>query len=595
MKLLSFSTTVRNPERIRNFLKVLKLLEGKIFNKKNQEKFQILLIQHKYYKPNNIQPKFKQYFDDPELKLPYDVAKEIFYYQNYVDPSHRGRESANPLNKLGFCIARDNYDVIKITELGNKLLSDDYDIGLIFFKSLLKLQYPNPWSKDFTSKQGFNIQPFIATMHLINQVNIKSNKKGLNRNEFSLFAPSLINFKKIDYYVEKVFEYRNTNDKKTFIYNWAMEFYNTNKPSDKQVNNFWEYGDNIMRYFRLTRYFKVFTNRFGGDWRIDLEPTRRVETIQLLKSFVGKAQDFDVRGYLTYLADYDLPKLPFENIENLKQVVIELVDNINEFVMNNKIELDEIEKALLKTDLTKFGKNELENLIYELRILNITVKERNRKFKLLSDIDNLRETIEILKDTKRIRKIDSLRFEKFIVDTLRILNDELIIQPNYIKDDDGEPISHAPGNKPDIECYYKSYNAICEVTLLQNNYQWIRETQPVMRHFRDFEKRSERENNYCLFIAPKIHQDTAYHFWISIKYGYKDGATQKILPITTEQLSVVMETLLEMINKGNRIKHNQLSELYEEIINKTNNVEGYEVWLNEIQDVIKSWKNKILN
>jgi len=43
----SISTTVRNPERLRNFLKVLKKIEGEIWNNETQCKYQILLIQRK--------------------------------------------------------------------------------------------------------------------------------------------------------------------------------------------------------------------------------------------------------------------------------------------------------------------------------------------------------------------------------------------------------------------------------------------------------------------------------------------------------------------------------------------------------------------
>jgi len=45
----SISTTVRNPERIRDFLKILKTMEGEGWSRTNQKKFQILLIQHKFY------------------------------------------------------------------------------------------------------------------------------------------------------------------------------------------------------------------------------------------------------------------------------------------------------------------------------------------------------------------------------------------------------------------------------------------------------------------------------------------------------------------------------------------------------------------
>ena len=49
MKPWSISTTVRNPERIRSFLSILKKMEGQIWDRPNQKKFQILLIQFKVY------------------------------------------------------------------------------------------------------------------------------------------------------------------------------------------------------------------------------------------------------------------------------------------------------------------------------------------------------------------------------------------------------------------------------------------------------------------------------------------------------------------------------------------------------------------
>jgi len=152
-------------------------LEGQPFNSDNQERYQILLIQHKLYFPMNIPGEYQKYYDNPELEIPYEDAKEIFYHQKYEDPAMRGRQSVNPLNKLGFSIARERYGSIVITELGNRFIAGQYDIGYIFFKSLLKLQFPNPWSDDFSAKIGFDVQPLIATMHLINKINEKSTFK----------------------------------------------------------------------------------------------------------------------------------------------------------------------------------------------------------------------------------------------------------------------------------------------------------------------------------------------------------------------------------------------------------------------------------
>ena len=49
MKLWSISTTVRNPERIRSFLKVFRELEGAVWNNDTQKRYQVLLLQKKIY------------------------------------------------------------------------------------------------------------------------------------------------------------------------------------------------------------------------------------------------------------------------------------------------------------------------------------------------------------------------------------------------------------------------------------------------------------------------------------------------------------------------------------------------------------------
>ncbi|GIV29292.1 MAG: hypothetical protein KatS3mg028_0358 [Bacteroidia bacterium] len=504
------------------------------------------------------------------------------------------RQSVNPLNKLGFAVAREKEGKIIITELGKRFISGEYDIGYIFFKSLLKLQFPNPWSNDFTTKYGFDIQPLIATMHLIDRVNKNSNDKtGLSQTEFSLFVPSLINFNCIDDYVKKVFEYRKAGNKEKFKIEFAKEFYHTKEPSEKQIKNFFEYGDNIMRYFRLTRYFRVETDKFGGNWRVDLEPTRRTEISQLLKMFSGKSLSFkDTEEYLKYISDISLPVLPFEDTDNLKEIAKELIENILLYIKQNNLSISSEEQKLLTTNFEKLTKKKLEEFILSVRKMNLELKERQRKYSLMNDVTKIQDIINTLKDFKNIKKFAPEKFEKIITDALKIINDEIKIKPNYPVDDNGEPITHAPGNQADIECYYKSYNAICEVTLDTSNFQWVRESQPVMRHLRDFENKHSDAKNYCLFVAPKIHLDTVYHFWISIKHGY-NGSPQQIIPFTTEQFAVLLETLLNLIQKGKRLSHTEVEKLYQEIILKTNSVGGHSEWFDFIPRIIQEWKLKV--
>lgn len=591
----SISTTVRNPERLRDFLTVLKKLEAQEFNEENQIKYQVLLIQEKFYEPQNIPQKFRKYYEKPELRMPYSVAKEIFKIQNYEAPSMRGRQSVNPLNKLGFAIARERADAIKITELGNNFLAGDYDIGLIFFKSLLKLQFPNPWSIDFSERFGFDVAPFIATMHLIYRLNKKSTKKGLNRTEFSIFVPTLINANQMDECVKKIMEFRKEGNKEKYIYNFARKFYGMKKTPQKKINNLYDYGDNIMRYFRLTRYFKVSMDPLGYRWTVDLEPSRMVEIEQLLDMYDGEAADFKSSSdYLDYISDITRPELPWEKTENLKEVALSLQSIASDLIKKEGIKLSKKDKVLITEDVKKLTKDRLEDCISELRKFNLAVKKQLKKTQIMGNLKKLEETIEILSKAKELRKYEPEQFEKLVAEALMIINDEIEIKPNYPVDDDGEPISHSPGNKSDIECFYQNFKAIYEVTLNTTSLQWVQEGQPVQRHLRQFETQHKDCEVFCVFISPRIHQDTYSIFWHSVKNEY-DGVPQKIIPMTTEQLAVLLNIIINSIKQGKKFSHNSLNMLYRQIILETQSLRGFSQWVVQIQKTLEDWKRKVIS
>lgn len=590
----SISTTVRNPERLRDFLKVLKRLEGQPFDKNNQIKYQVLLIQERLYKPLNILPEYRIYYEDPAKDIPYKIAEEIFYAQNYKDPPMRGRQSVNPLNKLGFSVAREGSGPIKITELGNKFLADDYDIGYIFFKSLLKLQFPNPWSKDFSKKEGFDIMPFIGVMQLIHKLNKESDKRGLDKTEFSIFIPTLINYKQIDEYIVKILEFRKEKNKDEYIHNFAREFYKTEKGLDKKINNLFDYGDNIMRYFRLTRYFKVSMDPLGSRWNIDIEPSREVEIEQLLDMYNGEAFQFQtLTDYLDYLSDITKPTLPWEKRENLERVAQSLKNDVFDLIKKENIQIPQDEQKLLLTDVSTLSKTQLENFVSKLRSFKLELKDRLKKIKLMGDLGKIEELIVTLRDSKRLKKYEPEQFEKLITEIWTIINDEILIRPNYPVDDEGEPVNHSPGNKSDIECYYSTFKAICEVTLSTSKLQWVQEGQPVMRHLRDFEVRHQNDEVFCIFIAPQIHKDTYSQFWISVKYEY-DGLPQKIVPLTTRQFAILLETLLNLLKQGKRFSHKELYELYSMIINETKKLTSFSNWAIFIHKTLKEWQQRMV-
>ena len=137
-KIWSISTTLRNPERLRNFLIALKDFDGQIWDKTNQINFQINLIKLRFYGYENSQfesslsEEHKEILSNISHELTFEEARAIFDSKNYEDPAMRGRTSFKPLQKMGIVFLKNNR--VFISSLGKYLLSNNYDLGELFSK-----------------------------------------------------------------------------------------------------------------------------------------------------------------------------------------------------------------------------------------------------------------------------------------------------------------------------------------------------------------------------------------------------------------------------------------------------------------------------
>ena len=114
-----------------------------------------------------------------------------------------------------------------------------------------------------------------------------------------------------------------------------------------------------------------------------------------------------------------------------------------------------------------------------------------------------------------------------------------------------------------------------------------------MRNFRDFENTSTLENNYCIFVAPRMHQDTINTFWFATKYEY-EGTKQKIIPFTINQLVEILKILIKIKQANKILKHTDIKDLFDNVVKITENVNSSGEWLNEIPNVITQWENQIV-
>jgi hypothetical protein len=596
LKAWSITTTVRNPERIRSFLVAIMPLENKVWNNVAQEKYQKILIQNRLYGYgkqqfyNGLPADIVNLIKNADSEISEAVIDEIKRIKNYRDFAMRGRNSINPLTKFGFVYIDDG--IVKITDLGKKLIATRNDFGNVFLKSFIKWQIPNPASKYFTNKSDYNIVPFVATLKLIDEVNKLenargNNAKGLSKREFSLFVPTLVKYTDISHYAREIISLRDQQtgksqeERKRIRNNYRNSFVslfigtNDKDKVQKFLATLRDYGDNAIRYFRLTKFIRIR----GGGFYVDLEPNRHTEIESLLEKEFYKPNTFTDRiAYLRYMADDALPKLPWQTKEKLEIIA-------NEIIVENK----QLEQRINSPEtnfrnIADLNETELMTYITELREQRKTLREKENRIKS-QPVESIAEYIESLENISKFEN-RALMLEYFSTMGLHALNDAKEIRPNYPVGDDNMPTSTAPGGVSDIECFYNDFNMICEVTMLKSRNQWFNEGQPVMRHLRDFE--SKNENSYCVFIAPIIHTDSAETFYLANIFGYK-GAKQKIAPLTIKQFVKILKALKTLREAHRQFTHAKLGQLISSIVSCAATTENSDVWITKIPALINNW------
>lgn len=591
--LWSMTTTIREAERIPAFLKTAKEMENEYWDTDAQIKFQILLIKNREYLNTDSTQTFSKLTDeqinllkDKNIEMSYEQAKEIFETKGYNDPPMRGRQSMSPLEKLGL-VDRTSGKII-VTDIGNKLLNEEITFDEFMFEQLLKLQYPNAIERE---RLDWNSKPFVNTLRLIKKVNelCEQNKmkvKGLTKVEFGIFALSITNYTKIDSIAQKVIEFRQKyenyatdiereNYRKSFIARYLSNF-------KKPENNTKEYTDNIIRYMRITKY--VYIRGKYGNTCIDLEPRRMVEINSILDNDNGAAKEFTKNEWINYYGTYGAYDLPFDTIEKLTEIFNEILSDINS--LENKLHIS-------RTVLTcPASKTAIKEAIVRLRTKRIGLQNLEIKFDYNNDLSKIGEAIEALSNIRNLELKPSIALEKWTNIALNIINDSLLIKPNSIVGDDNEPTFTAPAGVPDIECYYDSFNATCEVTMLSSRDQWYNEGQPVMRHLRDFELFNKDKDCYCLFVAPSLHRDTINTYYQSVKYEY-EGTKQKIIPITIKQLIEILKIVSNVKKANIEFKHVYIKQLYDNVLESISDATSTSWAEEKIPNAIAQWENEM--
>lgn len=569
--LWSVSTTIREADRVPDFLRVAQLFEGKAWTEAAQIEYQIHLISRHCYLDASNQQACKgltkeqiALLRDTTKDIPLDKAREIFEAKEYKEPPMRGRQSLSPLRKLGL-VRYGEKEPIQLLPNGKALLSGVLSLSDFMLETWLKYQYPNPADTKF---QDWHTKPFIATLRLIRAVNARCaavgmKAKGLSFQEFGIFALSLKDIRNVERVADRVIEFRkrweafsdDTARKQfvqAFIDDYLADFSNPRK-------NTREYADNVIRYIRLTRYFYI-RGKYDNSY-LDLEPRRATEIDAILEADSGEPRLYTRDAWFDYVGHTGTYLFPFETIPKLTQIAQDIRAEI-------QVLADELGSPQMLPPLPSTVPL-LKAHIEELRTKRQALQASKIRFDSRHDTTIIDTTIQAFEDLLRHKRVSgkrpSIDLEYWATVALTILDDAKVIKPNAPLGDDNVPTYTAPGGVADIECLYEAFVATCEVTLLTSRDQWYSEGEPIMSHLYEFENAHPDKPGYCLFLAPSLHRGTLNTFRMAIKMDY-EGRKLRIVPLTIRQFIDLLNYAKARILAGRPLRHTELKTFFDECV-----------------------------
>lgn len=488
-KPLSFSTTMRNPNRIAGYLSCLLPYEGQILTHEIIMKVIASSIRNKIYKPVYINKNLilkniyssDDVFSNPQVEeiIINSPQKHKEAGFNYGWDSRFDTIFKLPM-EFGFCFYKMDKP-IKISKTGHMIIDALNEEGVnyekiknVFLNSMIKYQTNNPFRK--------NANKNIPLLLLLNVMKILQEDKSINyngifRQELSLFicwpnndAFALANLIKT-IRASKHFSYSDEYIYETCLKILGATFEQKNRFKMTQIC-----GEAIDEYIRKMRSTGIISLRGNGRF-IDFNSFEK-ETIDYILSKYSDQPIFnDKEEYYEYMEEID-PKIFKYDTQPNKDVIC-------------------IKKKLLNEYAKKYSKEEINT---ELMVLckKSSTGSKHPIFKLLASPVRL-EFLTSIALVQNYKDID--------------------VTPNYVIDDEGLPTFSAGGGVADIVCKDNNYNSLIEVTLMCGRQDQVNnEIVPIRRHL--LKAKKENENVFSIFIAPYIHEDAKE---VANLYKYRDN------------------------------------------------------------------------
>ena len=514
-KPLLYTTTMRNPGRLKFMLYILNRFEGQVLDDELATKICGETIRYGLYRPMkklpSVQLKWQTSdqgeFSD-ELLTPHEV--ELMMRNNPQSHKEAGFAKGWPsrfatifdlTKELGFAWFTPGEPIV-ISPLAHHLLSSiDVDVNesenylsyeivhpeyeqQAFLQAFAKSQRKNP----FVRVLNDNV-PLVLLLQTIRKLNEDPNQNscGILRREL----PLLIFWKDNDAdalyrrIVKLRQQHRYDASDEVIIDICIDEIMEGNFKNFKPKSIMDEYPDEFVRKMRMTGLFSL---RGAGRF-IDINKNEEATVDYILNHYAVYQHFTDERSYFDYMAELDT---------NLIKLSAQPA-----VTSNSERLLDE----WLSVYSWSIIKNELNNLS----------ARRNSS-------DNV---LKLLAAPSRLEFLTALAIKSKMP--------EVRVVPNYCCDDTGLPTSTAGGNKGDIECFEKQKGILVEVTMATGRTQTMMEVWPIERHLDDFQRERKAQ---CIFVAPSIFSDSQRQIEF---VEYKTHGEKKIRAFAIDDLIIFLE------------------------------------------------------
>lgn len=525
-KPLLYTTTMRNPGRLKFMLYVLNMFEGEILTNELATKICGETIRYGLYrpmkKPDSVKSKWDSTstgeFSDYALD---DAEVDIMLHLNPQSHKEAGFDYGWPsrfatifdlTKELGLAYFWPGQPIV-ISALGKHLIGaisvsmeessrfvsaevvHPENETQVFLQAMAKSQRKNP----FVRVLNDNI-PLILLLQVIKLLNSDETQNGCGISRKEL--PLLIFWKDND--SQSLYQ-RIVQLRKDYGYTPSDEIIidiclneimggNFKKFKPKSITN--EYPDEFIRKMRMTGLISL---RGAGRF-IDINRNETGKIEYVLSHYSDYESFEDERDYFNYMAELD------HNLIDLDNLAVESNDS----------------ETLLDEWLDVYNWDAIKK---ELNVLSSRRTSSDDVLKLL----NAPSRLEFLTALAIKSKLPQVR-----------------VIPNYKCDDTGLPTSTAGGNKGDIECYEEQHGILVEVTMSTGRTQTMMEIWPIERHLEDFQKRQESQ---CIFVAPQIYADSNKQ----INYVVKESHGKKLIrPYAIDELVSLLENTDELYDNSLR-------------------------------------------